>query len=833
MEGDGEAGKPGPGGTGTAAAVEGRPDPIPDPEKPDLTRFSFVRTRQSLAEIINAGKEPDVEMAEKEGRTPPCGGSDVPNKKHPELDGTMDSESGSDKEYDERILDEDYEMKEREVDADGEEESDSSGSTGGAGRGEKGKNEEERIVHVVSPEPEMGPDRMPTAGTSKEGGTVGGGGAAGLDPGAGPSTNGSPDTVLRKKAQEKGEPEEKGQPERHEESENDLEIEEERVDMTDPSLRPDHRYFAVRSMLEKGQQPRKLNPRMKTEENKDSGFVVEGDERWFRNYNYSSIERTVNVSCSFSYDGGCVTCLSGRHDAWGGRRGEPVVIVATDHHFPPNIPVDGEGECIRVLRVEFGSLDEIAKELSRLRPDGGAVPGTVVLYGSVSAMEVESTESYAGKWKQGRNIIKRNLGDVMVIPVIPITPSGIRSRKAIRSLLDMSAWINDLEEPELRFIRNTRKNFEDVNLGRVDKGEGWADTHLNHRMPVSLAEESSGTMPYCTGDWGIRPLAIGPMTEAGERFWILRLIWELNRELKMALGTTVSLSRTMAGINRIANDMSGLEVTCIGASNATRTTEALKKKGVKATLIGKTGWKLSNSSMAAAELELRREGRVEAPVVLHCLDGSVFFAVGKSGAMSIPARGKDGIVHVKGKVSVAKGLQLSQVMDQLEGFLEARKDLLTILVSPSVRFVRPCCLPHDNLPVEEKIEEGKRMLRELGSLRREIRNWLYKKGFRNVVLVDPLESNGAASSWDKAQELMADSVHMQNAGYSKLAGGIRVAVQNWLIGRKRKANEEQGAAEKKPRLGGGEGGPKGGKGPGGKGAGGKGKGRGKGYGYSH
>jgi hypothetical protein len=448
-------------------------------------------------------------------------------------------------------------------------------------------------------------------------------------------------------------------------------------------------------------------------------------------------------------------------------------------------------------------------------------------------MEVESAESYALKWKQGRNAIKRSLGDVMVIPVIPITPSGIRNRKAIRSLLDVSAWINDLEEPELRFIRNTRKNFEDVNLGRVDKGEGWADTHLNHRMPVALAEESMGTMPYCTGDWGIRPLAIGPMTEAGERFWILRLIWELNREMRMALGTTVSLSRTMAGINRIANDMSGLEVTCIGASNATRTTEALKRKGVKATLIGKTGWKLSNSSMAAAELELRREGRAEAPVVLHCLDGSVFFAVGKSGAMSIPARGKDGIVHVKGKVSVAKGLQLSQVMDQLEGFLEARKDMLTILVSPSVRFVRPCCLTHDNLPVEEKIEEGKRMLRELGSLRREIRNWLYKKGFRNVVLVDPLEANSAASSWDKAQELMADSVHMQNAGYSKLAGGIREALQNWLIGRKRKANEEQGAAEKKPRLGGGEGGPKGGKGPGGKGAGGKGKGRGKGYGYSH
>jgi hypothetical protein len=106
---------------------------------------------------------------------------------------------------------------------------------------------------------------------------------------------------------------------------------------------------------------------------------------------------------------------------------------------------------------------------------------------------------------------------------------------------------------------------------------------------------------------------------------------------------------------------------------------------------------------------------MEGPMPLHCLDGSVFFAVGKDGVMSIPARGKDGIVHVKGRVSVAKGLQLSQVMDQLEGFLAARKDLLTILVSPSVRFVRPCCLPHDSQTVEEKMEEGKRMLRKLGS----------------------------------------------------------------------------------------------------------------------
>jgi hypothetical protein len=109
----------------------------------------------------------------------------------------------------------------------------------------------------------------------------------------------------------------------------------------------------------------------------------------------------------------------------------------------------------------------------------------------------------------------------------------------------------------------------------------------------------------------------------------------------------------------------------------------------------------------------------------------------------------------------AKGLQLSLVMDQLEGFLAGRKELLTILVSPSVRFVLPCCLPHDNQTGVEKEKEGKRMLRELGSLCREIRNWLYRKEFRNVVLIDPLEASGAASRWDTAKELMVDNVHIK------------------------------------------------------------------------
>lgn len=119
----GDAGEPGPSSAGTAAAQDSGPGSAPDLAKPDLSRFSFVGTRQSLAEIINAGKEPDVEMEEKEEKTPPRGVSSNMNKPHPDLDGTMESEGGSEREYDERILNEDFEMKDREGESDGDDES--------------------------------------------------------------------------------------------------------------------------------------------------------------------------------------------------------------------------------------------------------------------------------------------------------------------------------------------------------------------------------------------------------------------------------------------------------------------------------------------------------------------------------------------------------------------------------------------------------------------------------------------------------------------------------------------------------------------------------------
>jgi hypothetical protein len=142
-------------------------------------------------------------------------------------------------------------------------------------------------------------------------------------------------------------------------------------DELDSSLRPDNRFFAVRALVEGGRCATKLNRRMKLEAAEKDSFLVKGDERFFRNANESSIDRRVNVSSSFTLSGRCHTCLNGTHDAWQGRQGQPVVMSAGDQHYPANLPARGDGECIRILRVENGSLAEITGEVIRMSPRGG------------------------------------------------------------------------------------------------------------------------------------------------------------------------------------------------------------------------------------------------------------------------------------------------------------------------------------------------------------------------------------------------------------------------------------------------------------------------------
>jgi hypothetical protein len=99
-------------------------------------------------------------------------------------------------------------------------------------------------------------------------------------------------------------------------------------------------------------------------------------------------------------------------------------------------------------------------------------------------------------------LLKKRFGEVMVLPGLPLTGTGIYSTTAVRGLVDVAVWYSMLEEHELKFLRNTRKAWEDIYLGKRKRGAGWCDYRLNIRLPVSL-KAGGGTTPSFSEGWGI------------------------------------------------------------------------------------------------------------------------------------------------------------------------------------------------------------------------------------------------------------------------------------------------------------------------------------------
>jgi len=564
---------------------------------------------------------------------------------------------------------------------------------------------------------------------------------------------------------------------------------------------PDNLYRAVRSVMAGGQDPLKLNPRMKYNRGEDPGFMGPGDERILRNANMCSMEEKRIASVSFDpVSGRCYTCLNGDHRAWAARDGGPICLILSDQHFPANIPADSDGECMRILRIENGTLTEIADELLRLVPKEGLPKGSVILYGSISQLGVISAEKYAMDWLKNRNWLLERLGEVIILPGIPLTSTGVEDRCVIRGMLDISAWFDTLPDPELRLVRNARKCWEDTYLGKTRRGPGWADYRLNLVLPVSLSMEA-GTIPSTSGEWGERPTALVRLNEAGERYWIEKIANELNREVGLGLATAWSVGRTMSAVRRQEESVAMGTVFSVGASNAGNTAAALERKGVRVVPISQPGCSVTRESVDRVVQRLNAELKKDDIVLIQWLENSIFFMLNSdTGSMVLPTRDdQDGIFHVTGKVTVSKDVQLETLLDKLEPLLSGYPDNLKLLLCPLVRYLEDCCAGH---PRDEKVrkEDGIRQMKELYQLRRVLKSWIIRKKFKNVIMFDPLACLGAAASVDKAKAVMADCFHLNARAREIVAVKVKEQIVGWLRGRKRASDTKAGSDDKRPRL---------------------------------
>ncbi len=144
-------------------------------------------------------------------------------------------------------------------------------------------------------------------------------------------------------------------------------------------------------------------------------------------------------------------------------------------------------------------------------------------------------------------------------------------------------------------------------------------------------------------------------------------------------------------------------------------------------------------------------------LMIQWLENSILYMLnGETGCMELPKRDEeDGILHVTGRVTVSKDMQLEALLEKLDPLLAWSPDSLKVLLCPLVRYLVDCCAAHQR-GEQIRNEDGTRQLKELYQLRKAIKSRIIQKKYRNIIIMDPLACLGAAASLEKAKTIMAD-----------------------------------------------------------------------------
>jgi hypothetical protein len=81
---------------------------------------------------------------------------------------------------------------------------------------------------------------------------------------------------------------------------------------------------------------------------------------------------------------------------------KPPVFVLVDQNFPPLVPVGGEGECLKIIQVEYGSLTELVEVFLGLTREFDMPAGAVVLLSSPSHAAAVGTADYTAEFVRAR-----------------------------------------------------------------------------------------------------------------------------------------------------------------------------------------------------------------------------------------------------------------------------------------------------------------------------------------------------------------------------------------------------------------------------------------------
>jgi hypothetical protein len=462
----------------------------------------------------------------------------------------------------------------------------------------------------------------------------------------------------------------------------------------------------------------------------------------------------------------------------------PPLFVLTDQNFPPMVPAEGEGECLKIIQIENGSLADLVEVFLGLTRGFDVPAGTVVLMASASHAAAIGAADYAVDYVRASASLRGAFaGAVTVMHGIPFLLGGTTNTAAIRALAEIEQWVTVTSGSDT--IAATRAIFRDSISTHTD----GTDTPIIVRFPISQTATEKCT--YISTGFGSLRKAVEPISEDFERYLLSSLIEELNNLFPVGLAIDFVCDRFLED-EVFTETMNRTALVLIGASHLRNMARYLDNGDWQVFDLTTPGWRINEQSVLEKVAELNRLGEQieleKATILLQLYDNSVYLVGGAGGTKCLPTRSADGTYHVPGELLVADKTGIKDLSNKLVPLIRALCGAKKLFLSPLSRYwLNPCC------PNPEHVTNYKTpgYLPKLGmatsALKDFVRDTLYTRHVSNFRVLCPNKILGIGQRrtdmpMEEARELAHtwgnDPVHPSSAAYKRMVDGIVQDLKN-------------------------------------------------------
>jgi len=511
-------------------------------------------------------------------------------------------------------------------------------------------------------------------------------------------------------------------------------------------------------------------------------FREGGDNRTSLAFERHVFERKSNVTLSFDPKSmQCVLCLSrGPHDVV--NCADRSVFVLSDQSFPAVLPSTTGKDCVKIVRVENGSLWDLVNTFLDVTRGHSIPKGSLIVLSSAVHLADVGTACYVSDLQKSIGKLSSVYrGGVVVLPGVSVCLGGTDDPSLVRSLAELYTWLSggQSESSSLSacYILALEMLSDNCHLA------SGIQTEYVSRIVLPVSLSATGFKKWVSAGWGSLPCKLLPLDQKSETKIIDCFLNELNKNYDLDLEVNVSLSR---GLDAPAHDQP-LNILVVGASHASRLAVQLDLLGHNVTQITHPGWRATRdkvNKMTEEVMTAASELSADTLVIFWLYDNSLYFARTEEGGFIPIRRAVDGTYHVDGDLMLAPVEVSKQVIDNCMPIIAAGGTRPKIIISPLARYTNAgCCGDLDHAANTSDDDFTATLLAQLDQLRANVKEFCFRGGIRKAKY---LNFSKMAVSGDEEDHWLADPVHPTSAVYSKAALEVIMAAKHLSEGQFKK-----------------------------------------------